>query len=108
MILWRWRGEDRVSGPLFFYVDVEGRIPLKHPWRVTNKALAELDGPFSSLYEACGRPSIPPEQRACEGRSASNNMKSEGKRPLRRTKTSKMAVPGRKKIAPAPSLAKTQ
>ena len=39
MILWRWRetrvramrGEDRVTGALFSYVDVEARIPGNHP-----------------------------------------------------------------------------
>jgi transposase len=60
------RGEDRTSGALFCYIDVEARIPAKHPLRamreVTNAALAELDGAFSTLYEGCGRPSIPPER----------------------------------------------
>src|SRR5580700_6965054 len=60
------RGEDRTSGALFSYVDIEGRIPARHPLRamrrLTNAALAELDRAFSALYEACGRPSIPPER----------------------------------------------
>ena len=60
------RGEDRMSGALFSYVDVEARIAAKHPLRamrrLTNAALAELDGKFSALYEAIGRPSIPPER----------------------------------------------
>ena len=60
------RGEDRTSGWLFSYVDIEGRIPARHPLRamrrLTNAALADLDGAFSALYEACGRPSIPPER----------------------------------------------
>ena len=60
------RGEDRTSGALFSYVDVEARIPAKHPLRamrrLTNAALAELDRAFSALYERCGRPSIPPER----------------------------------------------
>ena len=30
--------------------------------RLTNATLADLDGAFSALYEACGRPSIPPER----------------------------------------------
>ena len=59
-------GEDRTSGALFSYVDVEARIPAKHPLRamrrLTNAALAELDRRFSALYEAVGRPSIPPER----------------------------------------------
>ena len=53
------RGEDRTDGALFSYVDIEARIPAKHPLRamrrLTNAALAELDGAFSALYEACGR-----------------------------------------------------
>ncbi len=48
------------------YVDIEGRIPARHPLRamrrLTNAALANLDGAFSALYEGCGRPSIPPER----------------------------------------------
>src|ERR1700693_2380477 len=61
------RGEDRTSGALFSYVDIEGRIPARHPLRamrrLTNAALADLDRTFSALYEAFGRPSIPPERR---------------------------------------------
>jgi len=30
--------------------------------RLTNAALANLDGAFLALYERCGRPSIPPER----------------------------------------------
>ncbi len=60
------RGEDRTSGALLSYVDIEARIPAKHPLRamrrVTNAALADLDGAFSALYEGCGRPSVPPER----------------------------------------------
>jgi transposase len=60
------RGEDRTSGALFSYVDIEARIAAQHPLRamrrLTNAALAELDRAFSALYEAIGRPSIPPER----------------------------------------------
>ena len=60
------RGEDRTSGALFSYVDVEARIAANHPLRalrrLTNAALAELDARFSALYEGIGRPSIPPER----------------------------------------------
>jgi len=60
------RGEDRTSGALFSFVDIEARIPTKHPLRamrrLTNAALADLDRAFSSLYEGCGRPSVPPER----------------------------------------------
>jgi transposase len=60
------RGEDRKSGALFSYVDVETRIPSKHPLRamrrLTDVALAELDPAFSALYQRFGRASIPPER----------------------------------------------
>ena len=60
------RGEDRTSGALFSYVDIEARIPADHPARamrrLTDAALAGLDRAFSALYEGCGRPSIPPER----------------------------------------------
>ena len=60
------RGEDRTSGALFSYVDVEARIPAQHALRamrrLTNAALSELDASFSALYEGIGRPSIPPER----------------------------------------------
>src|ERR1700691_6270375 len=60
------RGEDRTSGALCSDVDVEARIPARHPLRamrrLTNAALAELDARFSALYQGIGRPSIPPER----------------------------------------------
>ena len=60
------RGEDRTSGALFSYVDVEARIPAKHPPRamrvLTDAALAKLDRAFAGLYERIGRPSVPPER----------------------------------------------
>ena len=62
----RMRGEDRTSGALFSYVDLEARIGANHPLRamrrLTNAALAELDPRFSALYEGIGRPSIAPER----------------------------------------------
>src|ERR1700683_3400995 len=58
------RGEDRTSGALFSYVDVEARIPAQHPLRamrgLTNAALAELDARFSGLYEGVARPPVGP------------------------------------------------
>ena len=52
------RGEDRTSGALFSYVDMEARIPARHPlramWRLIDAALDELDGSFSALYEGSG------------------------------------------------------
>src|SRR6202453_745125 len=60
------RGEDRTSGTLFSFVDVEARIAANHPLRamrrLTNVALTELDAQFSALYEGIGRPSIPQER----------------------------------------------
>ena len=59
------RGEDRTSGALFSYVDVEARIPAQPPLRamrrLTHAALSELDPRFSALYDGIGRPSIPPD-----------------------------------------------
>ena len=59
------RGSDKKSGTLFSYVDLESRIPAKHPLRtiraIVNEALAALDGDFGDLYSDIGRPSIPPE-----------------------------------------------
>lgn len=60
------RGTDEVSGSLFSYVDLEARIPARHPLRtirqVVNDALARLDAEFTALYTDFGRPSIPPER----------------------------------------------
>lgn len=60
------RGEDRSSGSLFSYVDLESRVPARHPLRVVreivNEVLASLSGEFERLYSHTGRPSIPPEK----------------------------------------------
>ena len=60
------RGRDETSRSLFSYVDLEERIPPRHPLRkirqVVNDALASLDGEFEALYTDFGRPSIPPER----------------------------------------------
>ncbi|PVH28278.1 IS5 family transposase [Pararhodobacter oceanensis] len=60
------RGTDEASGSLFSYVDLEERIPARHPLRkirqVENDALASLDADFEALYTDFGRPSIPPER----------------------------------------------
>jgi transposase len=60
------RGTDEASGSLFSYVDLEERIPARHPLRkirqVVNDALASLDGEFAPLYADFGRPSIAPER----------------------------------------------
>jgi transposase len=60
------RGEDRTSGALFSSIDIEARVPGQHPLRamrrLTDAGLEKLDGAFSALYKAGGRPSIPPER----------------------------------------------
>jgi transposase len=51
---------------LFSYVNLEDRVPARHPLRlireIVNGALARLDGVFAALYAADGRPSIAPER----------------------------------------------
>ncbi|MTH79149.1 IS5 family transposase [Paracoccus aestuariivivens] len=60
------RGSDEASGSLFSYVDLEQRIPVRHPLRkiqqVVNDALVSLDGEFDRLYAMGGRPLIAPER----------------------------------------------
>jgi transposase len=60
------RGTDETSGSLFSYVNLEARIPARHPLRkirqVVNEALASLDSEFEALYTDFGRPSIAPER----------------------------------------------
>jgi len=60
------RGEDRTSGTLFSYVDLDARVPREHPLRrmreLVNASLATLDASFQALYAGVGRPSIPPER----------------------------------------------
>jgi len=59
------RGSDRRSGALFSYVDIEKRVPSRHPLRVirriANDALGSMSGGFDALHASVGRPSIPPE-----------------------------------------------
>jgi transposase len=58
------RGSDAGSGSLFSYVDLESRVPTKHPLRVikgiVDDVLASLDAAFERLYEGTGRQSIAP------------------------------------------------
>jgi transposase len=60
------RGTDKISGSLFSYVDIEDRIPARHPLRqvkrIVDDALASLDAEFGRLYASEGRPSIAPER----------------------------------------------
>ena len=49
------RGEDRSSGSLFSYVDLEGRVPVDHPLRLirelVNDVLRSLSSEFEAHYE---------------------------------------------------------
>jgi transposase len=60
------RGEDRRSGSLFSYVDIEARVASDHPLRqireIVNEALLGLNAKFEAVYAGEGRPSIPPER----------------------------------------------
>jgi transposase len=60
------RGTDEKIGSLFSYVDLEERIPARHPLRkirqVVNDALSRRDGEFEALYVDFGRPSIASER----------------------------------------------
>lgn len=60
------RGSDERTGTLFSFVDLEERVPARHPLRkirqIVNDALATLDAEFSKLYASEGRPSIAPEK----------------------------------------------
>ena len=60
------RGSDRPTGTLFSYVDIEQRVPARHPLRIiktiVDDVLVALDGEFERLYEGTGRQSIAPER----------------------------------------------
>jgi transposase len=60
------RGEDRCSGSFFSYVDLEERVPARHPLRlireIVNDVLDGLSADFDGAYAAIGRPSIAPEK----------------------------------------------
>src|SRR3979411_558423 len=62
----RMRGLDERMGELFSYVDLEKRVPARHPLRVVrgvvNEVLAALDGDFSKAYAQSGRRSVAPER----------------------------------------------
>jgi transposase len=48
------RGLDERSGELFSYVDLEDRVPAKHPLRlirrIVNEVLVALDSEFTKIY----------------------------------------------------------
>ena len=60
------RGSDGRDGGLFSYVDLEARVPERHPLRmireIANAALVSLSREFAAMYTPLGRPSIPPEK----------------------------------------------
>ena len=60
------RGSDARTGELFSFVDIEARVPAKHPLRtirgIVNEVLVALDAEFARLYEPTGRESIAPER----------------------------------------------
>jgi transposase len=60
------RGSDSQNGSLFSYVNLEERVPARHPLRkikiVVDAALVDLDTEFAALYAVDGRPGIPPER----------------------------------------------
>ena len=60
------RGSDTRTGELFSYVDLEDRVPAKHPLRVirriVNDVLIALDAEFERIYATTGGPSIAPER----------------------------------------------
>ncbi len=60
------RGLDQQNGSLFSYVNLEERIPARHPLRkikaVVDLALSSLNADFDRLYAVDGRPSIAPER----------------------------------------------
>lgn len=60
------RGSDVTRGALFSCVDIEQRIPAKHPLRLirelVNDVLATIDAEFERLYEGTGRSSVAPER----------------------------------------------
>jgi transposase len=60
------RGDDRICGSLFSYIDLAKRIRADHPLRVirqiANAGLNSLSSEFQKLYSPIGRESIPPER----------------------------------------------
>lgn len=62
------RGRTNPQVSMLAFVDLESRVPLKHPLRTIKRfadaALAELSAEFDAVYAADGqgRPSIPPER----------------------------------------------
>src|SRR3979490_556934 len=60
------RGRRDLQTTMLAVVDLEERVPPKHPLRVikqfADRALVELSPVFDEMYGAGGRPTIPPER----------------------------------------------
>ena len=60
------RGRRDQQTTMLAFVDLEERVPRKHPLRVVkqfaDRAVRELSPVFDQMYAAGGRPSIPPER----------------------------------------------
>jgi transposase len=60
------RGIEQDQGNLFSYVQLENRVPAKHPLRkireLADQALKAMDAKLGERYSTEGRPSIPPEK----------------------------------------------
>ncbi len=60
------RGSELRSDSPFSHVDLEARVPAKHPLRairaIVDEALSALSADFDAIHSTIGRPSIPPEQ----------------------------------------------
>jgi transposase len=60
------RGIDVQPSNLFSYIQLEQRVPKKHPLqairRMVDQALAGMDALFTDMYAVTGRPSIAPER----------------------------------------------
>ena len=60
------RGDEKQQTAMFSYLNLEQRVPAKHPLRairqMADQALADLSLHFDALYARRGRPSISPEQ----------------------------------------------
>ena len=60
------RGSDGKSVSFFSYVDLDERVPKRHPlrliWAMVNDVLSDLSGEFLLVYSAQGRSSIAPEK----------------------------------------------
>src|SRR5215471_17254878 len=60
------RGRRNPQASMLAFVDLEERVPPRHPLRSMKRfadgALAELSPTFDAMYGTAGRPSIPPER----------------------------------------------